>query len=260
MNDCNLDGAGVLVTRPACQAASLAQAIVDIGGTPCLFPGVRIVDSEKAVISAALAQLAAVDVLIFVSPTAVRVAFESISERAGLLKGARVAAVGLSTAAELEKKGVREIIVPRVGSGGDALVACAEFNNVTGQSILVIRAAGGSETLATTLRRRGAQVSYLECYRRELPDSHFAEIEPQLRDGRIAVWTATSGEILDNLFNIAGEHGDLLRNMPLFVNHPHVAGRGFSRAVRTIFVAAGGDAGLAKGLATWFCKLRPDRD
>jgi uroporphyrinogen-III synthase len=260
VNEYDLGGAGVLVTRPVGQAAPLVQAIKEIGGAPCLFPGVEIVEVEKAKIVSFLSQIEAVDMLIFVSPTAVRVAMKPIAEMGDLLDRTKFAAVGRSTAIELKKNGVREIIVPSYGSGSDALLACAELKELEGQSVLVVRGEGGSEALASALRRRGAQVSFLECYRRMLPDACFADIEPLLREGRIAAWTATSGEILDNLFNFAGEHGALLQKTPLFVNHPRVARRAFSCDVKTIFVAEGGDAGLARGLAKWFCRLRPEMD
>jgi uroporphyrinogen-III synthase len=257
MNDCDLAGAGVLVTRPVNQSAPLVKAIEGIGGAPHLFPGVEIVELQEAEILSALGPIAAVDMLVFVSPTAARIAMNSIAEMRRLPGSVRVAAVGQGTAAELRNHGVRRIIVPAKGSGSEALLACAELQAIDGQSVVVVRGEGGSEALQSILRQRGAHVSALKCYRRILPDSQFGEIAPQLRDGRISAWTATSGEILDNLFNIAGDNGDLLRNLPLFVNHPHVARRGYSSAVKTIFVCAGGDAGLASGLAKWFCRLRP---
>ena len=260
MNDRDLGGAGVLVTRPVDQTGPLVQAIKEIGGAPCLFPGVQIVEVEKTEILSVLTQLAAVDMLIFVSPTAVRVAMKSIAGTGNLPDGVQIAAVGPSTAAELKNSGVDEVIAPANGSGSDALAACDELEEMAGRSVLVVRGEGGSEALASILRQRGAQVSFLECYRRTLPDGRFADIEPLLRDGRIAAWTATSGEILDNLFTTAGDQGDLLQTTPLFVNHPHVARRGFSSAVKTIFVASGGDVGLARGLEKWFCGRRPEID
>ncbi len=260
MSDHDLGGVGVLVTRPVDQTGSLVVAIKEIGGAPCLFPGVKIVEVERAEILSVLTQLVAVDMLIFVSPTAVRVAMKPIAGMSNLLDGVQVAAVGQSTAAELKKNGVHEIITPDNGSGSDALAACAALQDIAGRSVLVVRGESGSEALASMLRQRGAQVTFLECYRRTLPDSRFADIEPLLRDGRIAAWTATSGEILDNLFTIAGDQCGLLQKTPLFVNHPHVARRGFSRVVKTIFVASGGDAGLARGLGKWFCRHRPEID
>jgi uroporphyrinogen-III synthase len=257
VSDCDLAGAGVLVTRPLDQCGPLVKAIEEIGGTPHLFPGVEIVASEKPEVASALAQIATVDLLVVVSPTAARIAMQSIAQMRRLVAGARVAAVGQSTAAELKKSGARNIIVPATGSGADALLACRELQALDGRSVLVIRGEGGNDALTAALAQRGARVSVLKCYRRVVPDRHFAEIGLQLRDGRISAWTATSGEIVDNLLNISGDNGDLLRNTPLFVNHPHVARRGFSQAVKTIFVCAGGDASLADGLAKWFCRLRP---
>jgi uroporphyrinogen-III synthase len=260
VNDCDLAGAGVLVTRPVNQCAPLVKAIEETGGVAHLFPGVQIVEYQESEILSALAQAAVVDMLVVVSPTAARIAMKTIAGTRCLSGSVRVAAVGRSTAAELKECGMGKIIVPQKGSGSEALLACTELQAVDGQSVLIVQGETGSEALASVLSERGAQVSVLKCYRRVLPDSIFADIAPQLRDGRISAWTATSGEILENLFNIAGDHGDLLRNVPLFVNHPHVAGRGFARAVKTIFVCAGGDAGLASGIAKWFCRLRPEMD
>ena len=256
MNEYDLGGAGVLITRPVGQATPLLRAIKEIGGVPHLFPGIEIVELDESEMVSLLSQTATAHMLIFVSPTAVRIAMKAIVRMGDLLGRVRVAAVGQSTAAELIKEGVREIIVPDIGSGNDALLACAELKNLTGRSVLLVRGEGGSDALAAALRQRGAQVSFLECYRRVLPEACFADIEALLRGGRIAAWTATSGEILDNLFNFAGERGKLLQTTPLFVNHSHVAVRGFSRDVKTIFVTSDGDTGLARGIAKWFCRPR----
>ncbi len=256
MTDCDLGGAGVLVTRPADQCAPLEKVIKEAGGIAYRFPGVKIVKYQQSRIRSSLAGMASVDVLIFVSPTAARIAMKLIAESGRLSGNVQFAAVGRSTASALKKAGVRDIVVPARGGGSKALLECAGLQAVNGRSILIVRGETGSETLASGLTQRGAQVSDLKCYRRILPDSDFSEIEPQLREGRISAWTATSGEIVDNLFTIAGDRGDLLRDTPLFVNHPHVAGRGYARAVRTIFVCAGEDSGFASGLGKWFSERR----
>jgi len=256
VSGCDLRGMGVLVTRPVEQAASLAGAIRQMGGVPTVFSGVEIEALAPAGVASTLSQLAAVDLAIFVSPTAVRLGVPLLIERFGTLDRLRVAAVGQSTAAELEKLGLSEIIVPTSSSGVEALVDCPQLRRPAGWSVLVVRGESGNDALGTILRARGAHVSFLECYRRRPPVADFGAVAPLLRDGRIGAWMATSGEILDNLFRLAGEHAEFLRNMPLFVNHPHVAMRAFSQAVKVIFVTAGGDAGLSAGLGTWFCRLR----
>jgi len=256
MTDCNLQGAGVLVTRPLDQAQSLARDIRRCGGVPAIFPGVEIEPLAPAASQALPGGLADIDLVIFVSPTSVRLGLPVLFERYGTLATSRVAAVGQSTAAELKKHGFDEVIVPSNSSGARALADCPQLRQISGWTVLVVRGEGGSNTLETVLHGRGAAVSLFECYRRRLPDAAFSTVVPLLRDGRISAWMATSGEILDNLFRLAGEHGELLRKTPLFVNHPHVAARGFSQSVKVIFVSAGGDRGLVAGILTWFCRLR----
>ncbi len=256
MSGCELNGVGVLVTRPAGQAASLAASIRRMGGTPTLFPGVQIEAVEPAKLASALSSLTLIDLAIFVSPTAARLGVPLLIDRFGSLDGFRIAAVGRTTAAELEKLGLTNILVPESSSGGEALARCPQLGRMENRKVLLVRGEGGNDALESILRERGANVSLFECYRRCLPAADFGAVEPLLRDGRIGAWMATSGEILDNLLRLAGDHAGLLRNTPLFVNHPQVAVRAFSQAVKVIFVTAGGDAGLSAGLCAWFCGPR----
>ena len=251
-----LDGVGVLVTRPAEQAQSLAHDIRLHRGVPTVFPGVRIEAVAPSKPRALPQRLSDIDLMIFISPTSVRYGVPALFGRYGQLTQARVAAVGQSTAAELEKHGFSEIVAPSGAGGAQALIACEELKQISGLTVLIVRGEGGSDQLETVLRDRGAVVRLFECYRRCLPDAPFGEIEPLLRNGRIGAWIATSGEILDNLFSLAAEHGELLRATPLFVNHSHVATQAFSRSVKVIFVTAGGDKGIVSGLLTWFGRLR----
>jgi uroporphyrinogen-III synthase len=253
---CDLAGLGVLVTRPAESGPALSQLIGQLGGVATPFPGVVIEPVAHATLAARLSKIATLDLVVFVSPTAVQLAMPALNEVYGSLEHVRVAAVGQSTAAQLRQYGVDEIVVPQQSSGGQALADCPQLRDVAGLSALVVRGEGGSDTLPSILSARGARLAFLECYRRRLPDTSFKPVATMLQEGRIGAWIATSGEILDNLFRLAGEHGKLLRNVPVFVNHPQVAARAFSQAVKVIFVTAGGDAGLASGLATWFCQLR----
>lgn len=252
----DLAGVGVLVTRPAEQAQSLAASIRRLGGVPTVFPGLEIESLTSVAGTSLPTRPADIDLLVFVSPTAVRCGVPLLIDKYGSVDQFRVAAVGPSTAAALKNCGWREIIAPSGAGGAAALAGSPRLNQVAGWSVLVVRGQGGSDTLGSILKSRGARVSFLECYRRRLPGTEFSSVEALFRSGNIGAWMATSGEILDNLFLLAGEHGGLLRDIPLFVNHPHVAIRGFSQAVKVIFVTRGGDQGLVDGLATWFCGLR----
>ena len=256
MTAANLHGIGVLVTRPTEQAQSLAREIRQVGGVPTMFPGATIEPVGNGDSRALPQRLADIDLIIFVSPTSVRLGVPALVRRYGPLTQSRVAAVGQSTAAELDKHGFKQIIVPTSASGALALAAREELKQIAGWTVLIVRGEKGSDRLETVLRERGATVPLFECYRRCLPDAPFGEIEPLLRNGHVGAWIATSGEILDNLFSLAAENGELLRATPLFVNHAHVAARAFSRSVKVIFVTTGGDKGIVGGLLTWFGRLR----
>jgi uroporphyrinogen-III synthase len=254
-----LQGLRVLVTRSASQASVLARKIGAAGGEAVLLPGIEIEEKSATEIHAGFAAAADADLLVFVSPNAARIALAALANAAMLPAHARVAAVGAGTARELKKQGVREIIVPRLGSDTEALLECPEIEALgPGTRAVIVRGEGGRELLARTLRSRGIDVSFIECYRRLRPARDAAALRPLWQDGAFAAWTATSAEIVDNLFNLAGEEGRTwLLGAPLFVTHPRIAGRAFALGVRTVFVSGPGDAGLLDGILTWFCKLRP---
>lgn len=255
MTDCDLHGAGVLVTRPADQAEGLARAVRTLGGNPVLLPGVEIVECDDC--SALSRGLDDTDLVVFVSRNAARIGAARIAAAGGLPARAQIAAVGRGTEMELRKLGLNNVIVPETGHDSDALAACAPLIKVRGKSVLIVRGQGGRERLAEILTRRGAAVRYAECYRREPPAPMPAQFDALWQRWRPAAWTATSAEIVDNLLAMAGLAGQRsLRETPLFVPHARIAARAFSHAVVTIFVTTPGDDGIAAGLAAWLCRLR----
>ncbi len=253
-----LAGAGILVTRPAEQSVQLARLIRDAGGEPILFPALEIEPLAETAIAPVLNHLLHFDLVVFVSPNAARVAMPQILKNGGLPAHAKVAAIGPGTAAELKKSGVRNIISPKAGFDSEALIGELSTMPLGGGRVLIVRGRGGREFLAETLRSRGATVEYLECYRRVKPDRDMRELLSRLgRDGMKAC-LATSSNIVENLFEIAGATGcSWLCSMPFFVPHPRVAATAFSRGVQCVFVAGNGDEALVAGLETWFARLRP---
>ena len=253
-----LAGAGILVTRPAEQSAQLARLLRDAGGEPILFPALEIEPLAETAIASILDHLLHFDLVIFVSPNAARVAMPQILKNGGLSAHAKIAAVGPGTAAELKKSGVRNIISPKAGFDSEALIGELSGMPLGGGRVLIVRGHGGREILGETLRSRGAAVEYLECYRRVKPDRDMRELLSGAgRDG-IKACLATSSNIVENLFEMAGVEGrSWLCSMPFFVPHPRVAATAFSRGVQCVFVAGSGDEALVAGLETWFARLRP---
>ena len=89
---------------------------------------------------------------------------------------------------------------------------------VSGQRILIVRGVGGLEYLGHELKRRGADIDYLEVYRRVIPDVDPTPLIALLRQNRLNLITATSGEALQNLLIMLGEDNRrLVLDLPLIV-------------------------------------------
>jgi len=252
-----LAGIGVLVTRPEHQSQRLAELIRSLGGEPLLFPAMEIVAQPDAATAPVLKRLAQFDLAIFTSPNAARLAMQRIAQAGSLPAGLRVAALGPGTAAELKKSGVREMITPEADFDSEALLDALSGLQFAGKSVVILRGQGGRELLGESLRQRGAEVEYVECYRRARPGHDLAELMPLWQQGRLRACLATSSEIVINLFDMAGEAcRPWLCQTPMFVSHPRVAATAFSFGVHTVFVAGMGDEALASGLETWFARPR----
>jgi uroporphyrinogen-III synthase len=248
----------ILVTRPVAQSAALSRLIRDAGGEPIACPALDIQPLAQEQMESVLRSLPLFDLIIFTSPNAARLGMPHILKRGGLPAQAKVAAVGPGTAAELKKSDVRDIIVPQHGFDSEALLEKIARMPIDGARALIVRGQGGRALLGETLRSRGAVVEYLECYRRVKRDRDMLDLRS--RSGRDAVKAciATSSNIVENLFGMAGPGGcSWLCSMPFVVSHPRVAAAAFSYGVQSVFVAGNGDEALVKGLQTWFARLRP---
>lgn len=252
-----LGGRGILVTRPVARAAHLADCIRRAGGDPVLFPTLEIVSIlENLSFSMKYTDnnIIKCDLLIFVSPTAVEHGLAPF--RACWPAGLVVAAVGAGTARALREHGVAAVLAPAQGGDSEALAALPELQHVAGKRIVIVRGQGGREWLAATLRARGAQVDYLECYRRVCPTTDAAALVARWNAGGVAAVTMTSRQALDNLFAMlpAGAHA-LARATPLFAVHPRIAAQACALGVVQIVTTGPGDAAIVSGLQSFFATL-----
>ncbi|MCG8534424.1 MAG: uroporphyrinogen-III synthase, partial [Pseudomonadales bacterium] len=92
-----------------------------------------------------------------------------------------------------------------------------ELQNLQEKRVLILRGQSGRETLANTLRERGAQVDYLELYKRALPDVDASGLITPLAAGQRLNITVTSGDGLRNLMALVVEQLSHLQNCPLVV-------------------------------------------
>src|SRR2546423_7762698 len=161
----SLAGRGVVVTRPRELAGAFAELLERRGARALVFPTIEI---QPLPAPAAFDRLAKFDLVIFVSPSAVRVALNAMPP---WRPGARAAAIGSGTRRELERAGISPVIAPSAGADSEALLAAPELRGLGGKRVLIVRGEDGRALLGESLAARGAVVEYAECYRRTRPSS-----------------------------------------------------------------------------------------
>lgn len=245
-----LAGVGVLVTRPVRQAAGLVRQLAALDATTVVFPAIVILPPrDPAALARVHASLASFDAAIFVSGNA---AEYGVPPNAPWPSTLPAFATGPGTASALAAVGVVDVRVPKATYDSEGLLALPELTAVRGQRIVIFRGEGGRDHLARTLRERGAQVDYAECYRRALPTSGSSGLADAILRDQVQATTITSGEGLDNLCKLlAADARDRLVRAPVFVPHHNIAAH--ARALGFAAIVTGpGDAGLVAGLLAWF--------
>jgi len=233
-----LNGACVLVTRPEHQAENLSRLIEQRGGVAVRFPTLEIVSRDDDRIKSTLANLDGFQWVVFISANAVNFALKANSGKIPRTKSVRFAAVGQATAQAMKMAGLPVDLVPEYGYNSEALLEMPQLQQVEGQNCLIVRGEGGREQLATTLRSRGAEVDYLEVYKRIIPRMDSSPVVELLAQHRLDVITVTSAEALQNLSLMLGEKNNkLLSLIPLVVVSDRIrclaADMGFNRITVT---------------------------
>lgn len=219
----DLQGLGVLVTRPAEQADHLCQLIEQAGGHPYRLPTIAIESSGAEARQQAkelLGGLRQGDLLIFISANAVQHALPCL-DTVPAWDDIQTAAIGKATARAFEQAfGCSPKLLPIDGSNSEALLALPALQQLTGRRAIIVRGAGGRALLGDSLQQRGAEVHYANVYRRVLPEIDIAAQRDELRT-KVDVITTTSVESLQNLVQLLAEPmGEWLWSKPLFVIHP----------------------------------------
>ena len=216
-----LEGISVLVTRPHGQAEGIASAIEANGGIAVRAP-MLVINKLGALpeASEAMRKLEFFDIAIFVSRNAADFGTQLIQAQDGRRLNAQVFASGLGTVRRLGELGIDDVEAPSDEVGSEGLLRLRGLSKrcVKSKKIIIFRGSGGREYLADTLKRRGAEVTYCECYERRKPD---ITLKPILEKNELEIpdiGLATSIEVVENLAEvISNERIDRLFNMPLMV-------------------------------------------
>jgi uroporphyrinogen III methyltransferase/synthase len=158
-----LHGQVVAVTRARAQASELASRLAALGAEVVEAPAIRIEPRPGPVELDSISEYSLVCVT---SPNGAALLLDGLAERgldARALAGARVAAIGPGTAAELARRGIRADVVPP-RSVAEELARALESVPVEGERVLVARAAEARDVLPDALRERGATVHVAALY------------------------------------------------------------------------------------------------
>ena len=205
-----LKGKRIVVTRAAEQAAGLCRGLEGAGAVVIRCPTIQVVPPESYVsLDAALARIDDYRWIVFTSTNGVGVVLARMGELGRpvtTLEESRVAAVGTSTAGALEAKGVRPAFIPLV----ERSWALAEsLSPLEGEDVLLVRADIADESVAATLRQRGAaRVDDVVAYRTLLL-SPTREVLEELRRGVEGI-TFTSPSTVRGFLRIGAEWRSLL--------------------------------------------------
>ena len=218
----------ILLTRE--QVASLSAELCSAGHDVCHFPcyQTRALDCDSTVLQA-LVNLEQADMIIFISRAAVQYAMQAIADnQLHFPSSCSLAAIGSSTATELEKYAQQATIVPPTQFNSESLLALPQLQDCASKQITLIAGAGGRDLLAKTLQQRGAKVRKIEIYERVKPKQRL--LASSL--GPIDLIVVTSQTALENLIECADDQS-LLKTKRCLVSSERlqslVADKGFSQ-------------------------------
>lgn len=205
-----LQGRKVLVTRPIRQASGLVELIEQQGGEAIVFPVIEITAIDVKQWGEWNPQQT--NWLVFVSRNAVEHFLQDLP--LPLPAHVKLVAAGEGTAQALRQNGLTVDLQPELSNGSAGLLQLPEWQQMAHQQVVIVRGEGGRELMADTLRARGANISYLEVYRRQLPTVS-SELQQQACS---ADWlTATSANGVTNLLSLLSASCPQILQKPLLV-------------------------------------------
>jgi len=176
----------------------LKRRIRTLGGRALGLPGVTLrASADPAAARSALAAVRSADIVIFVSPAAVRFAYTLLRLR--FARGTLACAIGSATARALRRRGVARVLWPATRQDSEGLLELPELARLRGKRVLLIGAPGGRELLGETLRARRAKVTHAHVYARAAPRFTRTQLAALEQAPAPLVTLLSSAETLANL-------------------------------------------------------------
>ena len=206
-----LFGTRVLVTRAREQAAELSRLLIDYGAEPLECPVIQTVPPEDwADVDEVLAELRRFQWLVFTSVNGVRPFMERLRQRgsdARAFSGLGLCCIGPRTAEELTRYGLRADVIPTKFQAEGLIDAMK--GTVSGQRVLIARAAVARDILPDQLRQAGAEVRVVVMYRTVRPSVEVEQMKDQFRRHEIDVVTFASSSTVRNFCGLFDSREEL---------------------------------------------------
>lgn len=199
-----LAGVRIAVTRATERGAPLADALRRVGATVHEIPLTRIESLDAAPMAAAVATLARYDWVLLTSVNAVEHLARAVGEARAeaVMATRRLAAVGQTTAAAIERHGWREPVVPPEQSHAEAMLdLLAARTDIEGTRMLYPAAAGARDVLPAGLRALGAEVDVIPVYRSAPDPEGQARIRLLADEGGLDLVTLAAPSAVDALLD-----------------------------------------------------------
>ena len=254
----------VVITRPITQAVPLAAQVQALGREVVVFPLLEIHPLPNSqLLQAALADLTAYAMVVFVSPNAIHAGFAELKrEHKNVIwpKTVAIGVMGEGSRAALAEHGIDDgnatILSPHdlERTDSETLLASLEPAAWRGKKILIVRGESGREFLSQALQSMGAEVQQVAAYCRTAPafDADFCRrLQHVLATPHD--WIVTSSEALRVLMQRLVEIGNMqdvakMQRQNVIVPHRRIAETAQELGFFNITLTGSGDERLLAAL------------
>ncbi|MCF8122644.1 MAG: uroporphyrinogen-III C-methyltransferase [Desulfarculaceae bacterium] len=204
-----LFGKRILVTRARAQASRLSEGLSALGAKIIEVPTITFLPPEDPEpLETAVSMLEDFHWVIFTSPNGVEAFFAALAEAkrdARALAGCKLAAIGPATASALSSHGLTAEVTARTFQA-EGLIEALESHGITGQRVLIPRAAQAREVLPETIASWGNLVQVVPAYRTVRPPESTMLLAKALSEGLDAI-TFTASSTVTNLMEMLDQTG-----------------------------------------------------
>ncbi|MBD2783177.1 uroporphyrinogen-III synthase [Xenorhabdus sp. DI] len=235
----------ILITRPLPAGEELAKRLRSMGKSAFSAPLIDIQPgADLPLLSQKLQWLSAGDLVFLLSKNAVHYAHKQLmQEGQSWPNQLSYYGIGKSTSLMFHRLTGLDIFCSGQGETSEDLLQLPALQKMDNKKILLLRGNGGREVIASTLRFRGGEVDYCECYARRPVNYDAANFSRHWRQCDIKTLVVTSGEMLQLLYNLVTDSDGKawLLNCKLIVVSERLADIAHTLGWQTIKVAKSAD-------------------